>query len=111
MSHVLLHLKMMLDIRTERAKMAPNTDKTFTLLPLELVQEISSLLKPTELCAIRTTCKALNTKTFTPFWRRSLHTIKTDLSLYSLQKLKSISKHPKLRHYVHHLIIKGFDKN
>lgn len=95
----------------QKERTAPNTGKEFIVLPLELIEEITSLLKPTDLCAIRPTCKALSARAFTPFWKRFLHTIKTDFSLHSLQILRGISKHLELWHYVHHLTIKGFDKN
>ena len=42
---------------------------------------------------------------------KGFYTLKTNLSIYSLEKLKLISKYPVIRHYVHRFTIKGFDKN
>lgn len=60
--------------------------------------------------AFRLTCKTLHEKTYFIFWRTSLHSVETDISLDSLGKLQTISTNPQLRHYVYHLTIKGFDK-
>ncbi|OJJ84596.1 F-box protein [Aspergillus glaucus CBS 516.65] len=80
-------------------------------LPPELVEEISSILDPTDLRAVRLTCNTLNTKTFSPFWRGALRTIKTDLSLTSLQRLSTISSDSQLRRYVQKLTIRAFDRD
>ncbi|BCR85814.1 uncharacterized protein ACHE_21272A [Aspergillus chevalieri] len=62
------------------------------------------------MCAFRLTCKTLLEKTYSIFWRTSLNSIETDVSLDSLGKLQTISTDPQLRHCIHHLTTKGFDK-
>lgn len=80
-------------------------------LPPELVEAVTSLLQPTDLCALRMTCKSLYEVTYSVFWKTSLQSVKSDLSLASPQKLETISRDTQLRHYVKHMAFRGFDEN
>lgn len=80
-------------------------------LPPELVEVVTSLLQPTDLCALRMTCKLLYQKTYSVFWKTSLQSVKSDLSLASLQKLKTISRDTQLQRYVNHMAFRGFDES
>lgn len=80
-------------------------------LPSELIEAVASFLDPIDLCAFRLACKTLHEKTYLIFWKTSLHSVETDVSLDSLGKIQTISTNPQLRHYIHHLTTKGFDKS
>ena len=80
-------------------------------LPPELVEAVASLLEPTDLCALRMTCRTIYNKTYHVFWRTSLQNIQTDLSHSSLTKLDMLSNNPELCCYVHRLTFKEFDEN
>lgn len=80
-------------------------------LPEELVELVALFLEDIDLCSLRLTCKVLNYKTSTVFWRASLRSIQTDLSLASLKKLEMLSRNPQLSGHVEELTFKGFDEN
>lgn len=93
-----------------RRKEASNGRALLCKLPLELVELVASSLRPSDLGALRVTCKALYGKSFHVFWKTSLHSIKTDLSWASLGKLEAISRDDQLRGYVKHVVFMGFDE-
>lgn len=80
-------------------------------LPPELLLEISALLDSPALCSFRLTCKSVYGCTLHQFCKTylELETVKTDLSLASLQKLDTLSKNPRLCPHVRSLSIDGGD--
>ncbi|KAL2822067.1 hypothetical protein BJX63DRAFT_442269 [Aspergillus granulosus] len=80
-------------------------------LPLELLLEISASLDSPALCSFRLTCKSLYECTLPQFRKTCLETVKTDLSLASLQRLDMLSQNPQLCPYVCSLYINGMDED
>ncbi|KAK2755473.1 hypothetical protein FQN54_006410 [Arachnomyces sp. PD_36] len=72
-------------------------------LPIELIDAISALLEPSDLCSLRLTCKFLYRTTVRHFGRTCCQRIETDLSFSNLQRLTLIAQHQQLRHHVHHI--------
>ncbi|KAK2742719.1 hypothetical protein FQN57_005174 [Myotisia sp. PD_48] len=79
----------------------------FCNLPLELLLGISASLDFPALCSFRLTCKSLYNCTLPQFCETYFETVKTDLSLSSLQRLDTLSQNPRLCPYVRSLDING----
>ena len=79
-------------------------------LPLEILEMVASSLQLADLGALRVICKSIHGKTSSIFWKRSLQSIKTDLSHASLGELEKISRDAQLRHYVNQMVLTGFDQ-
>ncbi|KAE8386696.1 hypothetical protein BDV23DRAFT_187004 [Aspergillus alliaceus] len=84
-----------------------NENGRLSILPEELVEQIASLLDPRglSLCNMRLTCVHLYNKTLHRFGCTVLHTIRTDLNAYGLQRLVELADDSRLRDYVHVLFI------
>ncbi|ODM15140.1 hypothetical protein SI65_09379 [Aspergillus cristatus] len=93
-----------------RRKESPSPHTPLCDLPLELVELVASSLQPSDLGALRMTCKAIYGKASSVFWRVSLQSIKTDLSSANLRELEAISRDAQLRCYVNHMVFTGFDE-
>lgn len=81
------------------------------MLSTELAEIVASSLQPSDLAALRLTCKTLHTKSFHVFWKTLLHTVRTDLSDASLEKLETIPQDARHRGYVKHIVFMGFDEH
>lgn len=79
-------------------------------LPCELLLEISASLDSPALCSVRLTCQSLYNHTLPQFCQTYLETVKTDLSLASLQRLDTLSKNLRLCPHVRSLYIDGTDE-
>ncbi|PGG96210.1 hypothetical protein AJ79_09679 [Helicocarpus griseus UAMH5409] len=80
-------------------------------LPRELLLGISTFLNSSSLCSLRLTCKLLYDLTLPQFGQKYLETVKTDLSLASLQRLDTLSKDVRLCPHVRSLCIDGTDED
>jgi F-box domain len=79
----------------------------FCALSIELIEYIAAELELTDLCLLRLVCKNLSYKTLHYFGSTYFVFVRTDLSRASIQKLKQLSRHDQLGHYVRVLLIKG----
>ena len=79
--------------------------QTLPQLPSELVELISHLMDPADICSFRLTCLKLSKKTFSVFVNTCFSTVRTDLSAKSLQRLDQISLNEHFRHQVQTLFI------
>jgi hypothetical protein len=82
----------------------------FSFFPAEIIAAISDQLQSSDLCALRLVCREVNEKTLYSFCTTCFTTLRTDLSLASLQILKEISGHQVIRHHVQRLVIEGNGK-
>ena len=80
---------------------------TLPTLATELVKLVSHFLEPTDLLSLRLVNKGLNQKSFSAF-RALFTTIRTDLSLTSLEKIQAICTHG-LDLYVKNLLLEAGD--
>lgn len=69
-------------------------------LPEELIEQVVGYLHLDDLNRFRLTCKSISLKSLHFFGSAHFHTLKTNLTRRSLEKLDLISKHPMLRQYV-----------
>lgn len=78
-------------------------------LPVEVIEAITDTLNPTDLSCLRLSCKEINQKTLHRFGQACFTTLRTDLTHDNLQRLQSVSKSEKFRHFVRTLVIKAGD--
>ncbi|MCJ1241677.1 hypothetical protein MMC14_009683, partial [Varicellaria rhodocarpa] len=76
-------------------------------LPTELVELVAGNLRHEDLLSLRLVCQSVSEKISRPFGQAWFSTLKTDLSYHSLQKLKRVAEHVRIRHCVRDLLISG----
>ncbi|MCJ1433225.1 hypothetical protein MMC27_002584 [Xylographa pallens] len=74
-------------------------------LPVELVERVAFQLESSDLQSLRLVCTEAYRSTLNCFGHICLASFTTDLSRESLERLKDLSQHKKLRHYVKFLLI------
>ena len=79
------------------------------VLPFEIVEFIAGRAEPADLLSLRLVCRLLRAKSIQCFGRTFFSVVRSDLSITSLEKLKSISEHEQLKHHVQGLLIKGYN--
>ena len=79
------------------------------VLPAELVELIADRVQPADLLSFRLVCRLLRAKSIQCFGRTFFSVVRSDLSLPSLEKLKSISEHEQLKDHVQGLLIKEYN--
>ena len=79
----------------------------FPALPTELIELITSHMHNEDVLSLRLVCRDLSQKAARSVNPKAFKTLRTDLSLTSLEKLKQISQHENFRHRVQSLEIKG----
>lgn len=78
----------------------------FASFPTEIVSTVAGQLQSSDLCALRLICRELHNKTLHLLYRVDFTTLRMDLSVASLPRLKEISKHQDIPRYVQQLNIK-----
>jgi hypothetical protein len=78
-------------------------------LPVEIVEFIASRAEPADLLSLRLVCRLLRAKSIHCFSRVFFSIVRSDLSITSLEKLKSISEHEQSKHHVQAMLISGSD--
>lgn len=78
-------------------------------LPLELLEMVASSLQTSDLGMLRMTCKRMQEKTFSIFWKSALQSVKTDLSYANLGELEKIARDDQRRRYVNQMAFKAHE--
>lgn len=82
---------------------------SLSTLAVELIELIATNLEPADLCSLRLTDKSLHDKTFHSFSQKCFHTLRTNLSDESIERLKECAKQEQLRLCVRTLTITSVD--
>jgi hypothetical protein len=68
--------------------------------PVEVLEVIASLLKPSEFCVLRLTCKDIYERTAHAFGRNFLKTVHIDLSQKAIEGLSKVAENLYLRQHI-----------
>lgn len=79
-------------------------------LPPELLELLSWYLNKHDICSLRRTCRHVAQCSFRPF-KHHFHTLQTDLSRTSLERLLELAKDPELSPRVLHMVIQKPDND
>ncbi|CAI7678899.1 unnamed protein product [Penicillium pancosmium] len=80
-------------------------------MPVEILEAIAILLKPSEFCALRLACRDIYESTTHSFGRNFLKTVHVDLSQSAIERLSKIAEKPHLRQHVQLLVIQEPEEN
>ncbi|KAJ5197633.1 hypothetical protein N7449_008112 [Penicillium cf. viridicatum] len=74
-------------------------------MPAEVLEAIAILLKPSEFCVLRLTCRDIYERTADSFGRSFLKAVHIDLSQNAIERLSKIAENPHLRQHIQLLVI------
>ncbi|KAJ5981141.1 hypothetical protein N7481_008439 [Penicillium waksmanii] len=80
-------------------------------MPVEILEAIAILLKPSEFRALRLACRDIYESTTHSFGREFLKTVHFDLSQNAIERLSKIAENPHLRQHVQLLVIQEPEDN
>lgn len=80
-------------------------------MPVEVLEPIVILLRPSEFCALRLTCRDIYERTVHSFGRNFLKTVHIDLSQNAIERLSKVAETPHLRQHVQQLVIEEPEDN
>lgn len=105
-----IYYKLLNKLKTHIRKRHQRATSPFCNLPVELVDHIIQHLDPATLCSFRLACKDLYELTLPQFGSRYIDgIIRTDLSVHSLDRLRTLADNPRLGQYVHRLLVTSED--